>query len=915
MNVSQEQDHKIVEESGTELSSPISAAPAETEHHQQLVEWNSTQQNYPHDQCIHQLFEAQVARTPDAIAIVFAEQQLTYEALNQRANQLAVRLQSRGVGPDVLVGLCVERSLDMVVGLFGILKAGGAYVPLDPSYPEARLELVLRDAQVKVLLTQTHLLDLLPEQETEVICFEGDAIASPPKASQTSLINAPKSGVTAQHLAYVIYTSGSTGVPKGVQIEHRSVVNFLTSMQTDLRLTAADRMAAVTTLAFDISALEIYLPLIVGAQVLIVPRAIAGDGTGLQAQLQAAEVTVMQATPATWHLLLASGWSSTATPMTLLCGGEALSPDLATQLSRPGQKLWNLYGPTEATIWSTRYCVEYHGAIAGKVAQSIPIGRPLANTQLYILDQHLLQPVAIGEVGELHIGGLGLARGYLYQPELTTAKFIPNPFGAGRLYKTGDLARYRPNGDVEFLGRLDHQVKVRGFRIELGEIETALSQHPQVHQCAVLALGDSAEHKRLIAYVRGDRSLDGNALRRSLEQQLPAYMVPNRVVPILSFPLTPNGKIDRAALPHSAETLHRITPMAPRTETEARLVMAWSRVLRQDDKVIDIGIHDNFFELGGNSIIGAQLCAEIAKNWGKALPLATLLQAPTIAQLAHYLDHNLETSESSLVTLQPNGSQPPLFCIHGVGGNVMSFYELAHSLGQEQPVYALQSQGLEGKTKPLTTIEAMARCYLAQIQAVFPHGPYLLAGYCMGSFIALEMAHLARLQGEEIGFLALLDPDEAQLNVVRSRPHRGLRERLQSLQTRLKAEGVLPIFKQKLAQRSFKAYQRYGVPLLPLLSLSAEFRLLKVLDANMKASEQYRTTISSPCKTLLVLSEEAMAQEAQHQRFWTQIAADLEIHPVPGRHRTGVPEGFLREPQVKTLATVLKASIDQVRIT
>jgi amino acid adenylation domain-containing protein len=462
----------------------------EQECHQLLVEWNATQVAYPKDQCIHQLFEAQVERTPEAVAVVFEGEQLTYRELNQRANQLAHHLQQLGVGSEVLVGLCVERSLDMVVGLLGILKAGGAYVPLDPGFPSERIAFMVEDAQTSVLVTQQRLLTQLPSQSTNVVCLDADAAV----LAQQSETN-PLSTATAANLAYVIYTSGSTGRPKGVQIPHRSVVNFMLSMREQPGLAAEDTLLAVTTLSFDIAALELFLPLIVGARVIVAGRDIVADGTVLMEILERTGTTVMQATPITWRLLLAAGWQGKP-DLKILCGGEALPLELAQQLLPKAASLWNLYGPTETTIWSSVCQIE-------SGAESISIGRPLANTQIYLLDPHL-QPVPIGVPGELFIGGDGLARGYLNRPELTAERFLPHPFSGelgARLYKTGDLARYRADGTIEHLGRLDFQVKLRGYRIELGEIEAVLSQHPAVHQAVVVAREDVPGDKRLVAYV------------------------------------------------------------------------------------------------------------------------------------------------------------------------------------------------------------------------------------------------------------------------------------------------------------------------------------------------------------------------------------------------------------------------------
>ncbi|MBV9385323.1 MAG: amino acid adenylation domain-containing protein, partial [Chroococcidiopsidaceae cyanobacterium CP_BM_ER_R8_30] len=456
-----------------------------TERQQLLVEWNQTQTEYP-PLCIHQLFEAQVERTPDAIAVEFEDKKLTYRELNCRANQLAHHLQKLGVGPEVLVGICLERSLLMVVGLLGILKAGGAYVPLDPAYPKERLAFMLEDAQVLVLLTQRRLVEALPKQGVHIVCLDTDWQAM----TQQSEANLD-SGVNYENLAYTIYTSGSTGKPKGVQIVHRSVVNFLNSMSQEPGLTEQDVLLAITTISFDIAGLELYLPITVGARTVLVSREVASDATQLCKTLAQSSATVMQATPATWRMLLESGWYGHK-QLKVLCGGEALTRDLANQLLEKVGSVWNMYGPTETTIWSTVSKVEPGNS-------PVFIGRPIANTQVYLLEQSLfeqgqsIRPVPIGVLGEVHIGGAGLARGYLNRRQLNDEKFIPNPFSdepEARLYKTGDLACYLSDGNIEFLGRLDHQIKLRGFRIELGEIEAVLSQHPAVFQAVVIVRED-----------------------------------------------------------------------------------------------------------------------------------------------------------------------------------------------------------------------------------------------------------------------------------------------------------------------------------------------------------------------------------------------------------------------------------------
>ncbi|MEK8017413.1 MAG: amino acid adenylation domain-containing protein, partial [Candidatus Parabeggiatoa sp.] len=465
------------------------------EQHQLLVEWNDTAAVYPDDLCIHQLFEAQVEKTPDAIAVIFEDQQLTYQELNTRANQLAHHLQTLGVGPEVLVGICVERSLEMIVGLLGILKAGGAYVPLDPSYPKERLALILEDANVSVLLTQEGLMGELPKHKGQIICFESDWKGFDNAKSNNSVID-----VKPENAAYVIYTSGSTGKPKGVVISHHAVVNFLSAMQHSPGLTQQDILLAVTTISFDIAVLELYLPLMVGARIVLVSREVASDGVQLLERLNNSSASVMQATPATWRLLLRALGQSHFSLKKIFVGGEALPRQLAHQLLEKGDEVWNLYGPTETTVWSASYPVAKAPVEGLTCDTQESIGCPIANTQIYILD-HYLQPVPIGVPGELHIGGAGLARGYLNRPELTQERFIPNPFSddpQARLYKTGDLTRYLPDGNIEYLGRLDHQVKIRGFRIELGEIEALLSQHPNVQETAIIVKEYQPGDKRLV---------------------------------------------------------------------------------------------------------------------------------------------------------------------------------------------------------------------------------------------------------------------------------------------------------------------------------------------------------------------------------------------------------------------------------
>lgn len=592
----------------------------------QLTNWNKTEAEYPQTERLTELFEQQVAQTETAVAVTYADQKLTYAELNQRANQLAHYLQSLNVGPETFVGLCVERSPEMMVGLLGILKAGAAYVPLDPGFPQERLAYMVQDAELSIILTQQTLIDIgqLPFANCQQIPLDSaqDILAQFPKSN-------PSTTATTDNLAYVIYTSGSTGTPKGVQIPHRPVVNFLKTMRQQPGLSAADTLLSVTTLSFDIAVLELFLPLTVGATVALVSREVAADGVQLMQAMRDAQATVMQATPATWRLLLTAGWEGDNS-LKILCGGEALPAALANELIAKGNAVWNLYGPTETTIWSVRY------QVASNLSQ-VPIGRPIANTQIYLLDKHY-QPVPIGVTGEIYIAGDGLARGYRKRPSLTADRFIPNPFSTQpgqRMYKTGDVGRYLPDGNIEYLGRNDHQVKVRGFRIELGEIESQLNQHPTINNAIVTTQQDSSDSSFLVGYFiteKPEASPTGNDLREHLIQTLPDYMIPNAFIQLDAFPLTPNGKIDRKALPapgrKQLQSEKGVVP--PRNEFEEILAEVWEEVLPIDP----IGIYDNFFNLGGHSLLATQVVSRIRDRFEIELPVRTLFEAPTIAELS-----------------------------------------------------------------------------------------------------------------------------------------------------------------------------------------------------------------------------------------------------------------------------------------
>lgn len=573
-----------------------------------LAQWNETQTPYPEAACIHELFENRVAAHPDAPAVSCNGDSLTYGELNARAEEIAAHLRISGVGPDVLVGICVERSTEMLAGLLGILKAGGAYVPLDPEYPAERLAYMVESAKVSVLLTEQALFDNLPENSALVICLDRDVLTG-----QGRGLDSVWEDPGPEHLAYVIFTSGSTGKPKGVQVPHGTVVNFLTSMARTPGMTSEDTLLAVTTLSFDIAVLELFLPLSVGGEVIIADRETARDGLALVDVLKSSGTTVMQATPGTWRLLLAAGWKG-AQSMKILCGGEAFPPDLAEELTGCVGEVWNMYGPTETTVWSTCSLLDKDGG-------PIRVGRPIANTQIHILDGRM-QPVPVGVPGELLIGGAGVTRGYLDRPELTAERFIPDPFASGpghRLYRTGDLARYHPDGTIEYLNRMDNQVKVRGFRIEPGEIEASLTDHEAVRQGIVTVREESAGDVRLVAHLlyEDGASATGSQLRKHLRKTLPDYMIPQHFVEIDDLPLTPAGKIDRKAL-QASFSLGAVAArefVAPETDSEKILAAIW----RDELGIAQVGVHDNFFDAGGHSLLAIRVIARVLKETGVKL--------------------------------------------------------------------------------------------------------------------------------------------------------------------------------------------------------------------------------------------------------------------------------------------------------
>jgi amino acid adenylation domain-containing protein len=720
---------------------------AERERELVLREWNQTAVEYPSEATVQMLFQQQAARTPDAIAVKFCDEQLTYRELDQRADVLSSHLHGLGAAPGILVGVCVERCAEMIVAVLAVLKAGAAYVPLDPALPAARLALMVEDAALPLIVTQNKLIPALPAHGSTVVCLDDPALRVALPAST------PITDASPDDLAYVIFTSGSTGRPKGVEITHRGLTNYLCSMQRAPGMTAEDVVLAITTLSFDISTLEIFLPLITGASVVVISRETALDGWALIGEIERQGATLLQATPTTWRLLLETPWQKSP-KLRALIGGEACPRELAVQLLEKCGELWNMYGPTETTVWSTieRLTLEN---------EPISIGRPIANTTIYILDAHL-QPTPIGVPGELHIGGVGLARGYRNREALTAEKFIADPFSdvpGARLYKTGDLARYLPDGRLECLGRLDHQIKLRGFRIEPGEIEAVLKEQSSIRDAAVVLRGEGAS-QRLVAYcVRHGAEISSESLQANLtaalSDRLPYYMIPSAFVFLEAMPLTPSAKIDRRALPEpGAEASTTRVHAPPQNSVHAHLIEIWEEVLNRKP----IGIRDDFFEIGGHSLLAARVIALTTERLGHRLPFAEFFANPTIEAHARRLFHSqVAVPQIPYALINPEGKRTAVFFFHGdfVGGGFFC-KTLASAIGSDRPFYALHPHGLQGDAVP-PTIEAMAMDRLKQIREIQPHGPYLIGGYCNGALIAFHAARLLREAGEEVATLLMVN--------------------------------------------------------------------------------------------------------------------------------------------------------------
>ncbi len=857
---------------------------------------------------LHGGLAEQASRRPSAPAVSDERGTYTYAELEARVQALSLRLRAAGAGPGERVAVYIERSKELLVALLAVLRTSAAYVPLDPRHPALRLQYVIEDAAPRIVLTDSKVRASLPEAAANARILEIDA-PSDALAGSYEFPDPPSNAA-----AYVIYTSGSTGRPKGVEVPRYALANFLSSMAHTPGMGEADRILSTTTIAFDIAGLELLLPPLVGASLYVVASDVVSDGERLAALCRDLRPTFMQATPASWRMLVEAGFEG-AFDLTILCGGEALPRELADQLLARCGALWNVYGPTETTIWSLLHRVE-------PTADGVPIGRPLDRTQVYVFDRHgALCP--IGVAGELCIGGDGVATGYFQRPELTRERFIPDPFASApgaRLYRTGDLARLRGDGTFEHLGRLDFQLKIRGFRIEPGEIEAQLKEDPRVREALVVARAERRDDVRLVAYCVCDEDAapQGVELAARLRERLPEYMIPSAFVILPKLPQTPNGKVDRAALPAPDERHLAVDVefVAPRDEIERSLGRLFREVLGTSE---ELGIRHNFFALGGHSLLAVRLFARIQREHGTDLPLATLFEAPTVEQLAVRIRAaNVEDlaaasqshafpdrSFSYIVPIERTGRRTPLFCVHGAGGNVVGLSPLARHVAHDRPFYALQARGVDGTSEPFAHIEEAAAAYLDEVRAVQPHGPYHLAGYCGGGVIAFEMARMLHAAGERVASLALIDTYRPGVEIHHDRVAR-VRGHYRSGGGRYVLERARKRIRERLNEWSMAL--RIDLHRLRMAPMPHELRDAWLTRAFFRAAASYRPAPFVGRLTVLRARDvDPMMRGVERELGWGALAsAGVEVHDVPGEHHT-----LLEEPHATEVGATLRSCLEQ----
>ena len=887
----------------------------------QLLAWNDTEAEYPQDQTVVELFEAQVDQTPEATAVVFEGQALSYAELDKQANQVAHALIEQGIQPDTLVGLCVPRSLEMVVGLLGILKAGGAYVPLDPDYPQDRLAFMVQDSSAPVVLSHSAVLDRLPPSQATVLQLDQPALwAGQPDTR-------PARQASPHDLAYVIYTSGSTGRPKGCLMTHTNISRLFSATDDWFHFGPADSWTLFHSYAFDFSVWEIWGALAHGGRLVVVPYLVSRSPDLFRQLLLDEQVTVLNQTPSAFLQLIQADAACASERFALkwvIFGGEALEPaTLRPWFERHGDvqpQLVNMYGITETTVHVTYHPLERDSTARGANV----IGRAIPDLRLYLLGRHR-QPVPPGVEGELHVAGAGLARGYLNRPELTAEKFITREVlgRVERLYRTGDLARWLPDGNLEYLGRLDHQIKLRGFRIELGEIESALSAHEAVSAAAVV-VREREGSKALAGYVVLRAAVvEVSELKSWLKARLPEYMVPASLTVLEALPLTPNGKVDRRALPEP-EQLGTSRSLPPRDTTELHLLQLWQSVLG----VTDAGIHDSFFDLGGHSLLAMRLMSLIEQHFGIRLPVALLFQHPSVAALADALRQAHAAPDTSawshVVPIHTGGEGDPLYLLPGAAGSVLYLQPLAAALGRERPLYALQTPGLHGEADTPSSVEALAALHIAAIRQRQPHGPYHLAGHSSGGRVAFEMARQLEQAGETVARLAILDTD-APL----SRAPRGelpetdegwldqlvqVFEQLGGVDLQIGAGELAALGTTEAAYaRVLQALQRHDLVFTSGDTVQSLRYWVQVYRATVSGHSAYQTRQPIRCPIQLLRASEHQAPQPDHPDAapawlagpdwgWAELTqAGVQVRMVPGSHIT-----MMTRPHVQVLARVLQ---------
>ncbi|MEM9917682.1 MAG: amino acid adenylation domain-containing protein [Bacteroidota bacterium] len=880
---------------------------------QLLASWNPQPVAYPQTVCIQELIEKQARQRPEKIALVSGEQQLSYEQLEQTATHLAENLVARGIQAGDFVGIFFDRSVDLVVALLATLKAGAIYVPLDPANPPERLQVIMEDVQAKFVLTHRKMKEQLPAFDGKVLIYEDCLTVLNGSAP-------PLPEPDASAYAYINYTSGSSGRPKGVLIPHYAVIDHHFAIRDALQLDEETVVYGVASIAFDPSVQDFFLPLMLGAKIIVAPEAVKTDGFLLKEDLALHRPTLMQATPSTWRMLLAAGWQG-HDRLTILSGGEGLTKELAHQLGLRSQRLYNIYGPTETTIWSTLKLLEGDRLQNRQSGGYEAVGQPINNVEIYLLDQYQ-QMVPIGVAGEIYVGGVGVApEGYFRRPKLTAEKFIKNPFdpsGKSRLYRSGDMARYLSNGDLEYLHRADKQVKIRGFRIELGEVESALAQHPEVGENVVIIREDQPDQKRLVAYIipRNGRTPEVTELKEFLQQKLPDYMLPSAFVEMKKFPMTATLKVNRGQLPEPAveQSVRQQLYEAPKGETELLLTDIWTDLLQ----LPQIGVHDNFFELGGHSLIAVRMMARIEKARGCQLPLAALLEHSTIRRLAKLLDDQKGAlNYSSLIAIKATGSKPPVYLVHGAGLHILMYEMLSRYMDADQPIYALQARGLDGREEPLDRIEEIAAHYIGEILQQNPFGPYAIAGYSFGGLIAFEMARQLRQMGKEVMMLGVFDTVVRQsitgqesisyyqqlsnlgkkvswnLSLLARRPLDGLRYKSKSLQMRWKR------WKYQLNRTEDQ----------PKPSSTVDHNA-RVDQCNKRAFEQYRIQPYGGDLHLFRAKERRFYVNDFEFLGWRPfIEGAIKVNEIPGDHLH-----LFDPPHGETFARILQQTLDSCAV-